>query len=137
MVKGRNEPIAIARVAHVIASVKGITVEEVCEAYAVTGFWCFVLPANNFLIVLGITRSVCLDWVRSPLDCSSWTSCYGLGISTFSFNRAYLSLYTFIFIFRPMSSTSCLFVYRSLYSQDTVWYFENSSVGWSCLLIHM
>ncbi|KAF4766831.1 hypothetical protein HAV15_010387 [Penicillium sp. str.  len=32
MVKGRNEPIAIARVAHVIASVKGITVEEVCEA---------------------------------------------------------------------------------------------------------
>ncbi|KAJ5502198.1 hypothetical protein N7463_005072 [Penicillium fimorum] len=32
MVKGRNEPVAIARVAHVIASVKGITVEEVCEA---------------------------------------------------------------------------------------------------------
>ncbi|KAJ5790509.1 uncharacterized protein N7518_007520 [Penicillium psychrosexuale] len=31
MVKGRNEPVAIARVAHVIASVKGITVEEVCE----------------------------------------------------------------------------------------------------------
>lgn len=102
MVKGRNEPIAIARVAHVIASVKGITVEEVCEAYAVTGFWCFVLSANIFLIVLGITRSACLDWVRSPLDCSSWTSCYGLGISTFSFNIVYSSLYTFIFIFRPM-----------------------------------
>ncbi|KAJ5214396.1 hypothetical protein N7449_001565 [Penicillium cf. viridicatum] len=32
MVKGRNEPVAIARVAHVIASVKDITVEEVCEA---------------------------------------------------------------------------------------------------------
>ncbi|KAJ5812236.1 TatD family [Penicillium riverlandense] len=32
MVKGRNEPVAIARVAHVIAKVKGITVEEVCEA---------------------------------------------------------------------------------------------------------
>ncbi|KAK6819783.1 hypothetical protein RU639_007190 [Aspergillus parasiticus] len=32
MVKGRNEPIAIAHVAHVIAMVKGITVEEVCEA---------------------------------------------------------------------------------------------------------
>jgi TatD DNase family protein len=32
MVKGRNEPVAIARVAHVIANVKGITVEEVCEA---------------------------------------------------------------------------------------------------------
>ncbi|CAI7645926.1 unnamed protein product [Penicillium manginii] len=32
MVKGRNEPVAIARVAHVIAQVKGITVEEVCEA---------------------------------------------------------------------------------------------------------
>ncbi|KAJ5176303.1 Deoxyribonuclease Tat-D [Penicillium canariense] len=32
MIKGRNEPMAIARVAHVIASVKGISVEEVCEA---------------------------------------------------------------------------------------------------------
>ncbi|KAL4978056.1 hypothetical protein BDW66DRAFT_130888 [Aspergillus desertorum] len=32
MVKGRNEPIAIAQVAHVIAGIKGITVEEVCEA---------------------------------------------------------------------------------------------------------
>lgn len=32
MVKGRNEPVAIARVAHVIASVKDISVEEVCEA---------------------------------------------------------------------------------------------------------
>ncbi|KAJ5081576.1 TatD family [Penicillium alfredii] len=32
MVKGRNEPVAIARVAHVIAMVKGISVEEVCEA---------------------------------------------------------------------------------------------------------
>ncbi|KAJ5191033.1 Deoxyribonuclease Tat-D [Penicillium cinerascens] len=32
MVKGRNEPVAIARVAHVIAQVKGISVEEVCEA---------------------------------------------------------------------------------------------------------
>ncbi|BCR85142.1 3'-5'-exodeoxyribonuclease [Aspergillus chevalieri] len=32
MVKGRNEPVAIVQVAHVIASVKGISVEEVCEA---------------------------------------------------------------------------------------------------------
>ncbi|EAU34598.1 conserved hypothetical protein [Aspergillus terreus NIH2624] len=32
MIKGRNEPAAIAHVAHVIAQVKGITVEEVCEA---------------------------------------------------------------------------------------------------------
>ncbi|KAL4878564.1 hypothetical protein BJY04DRAFT_209238 [Aspergillus karnatakaensis] len=32
MVKGRNEPVAIAQVAHVIAGVKGISVEEVCEA---------------------------------------------------------------------------------------------------------
>jgi hypothetical protein len=137
MVKGRNEPIAIARVAHVIASVKGITVEEVCEAYAVTGFWCLVLPANIFLIVLGITRSACLDWVRRPLDCYSRTSCYGLDTSTFSFNIVYLSLYTFIFIFRLMPSTSCLFLYRLLYSQNTISYSESSSVGWACLLIHM
>lgn len=32
MIKGRNEPVAIANVAHVIARVKGISVEEVCEA---------------------------------------------------------------------------------------------------------
>jgi TatD DNase family protein len=32
MVKGRNEPCTIPLVAHVIAKVKGITVEEVCEA---------------------------------------------------------------------------------------------------------
>ncbi|THC88835.1 hypothetical protein EYZ11_011719 [Aspergillus tanneri] len=32
LVKGRNEPVAISHVAHVIAKVKGITVEEVCEA---------------------------------------------------------------------------------------------------------
>ncbi|KAJ5894964.1 hypothetical protein N7495_006655 [Penicillium taxi] len=32
MVKGRNEPVAISQVAHVIAAVKEISVEEVCEA---------------------------------------------------------------------------------------------------------
>lgn len=32
MVKGRNEPCTIPLVAHVVASVKGIGVEEVCEA---------------------------------------------------------------------------------------------------------
>lgn len=31
MVKGRNEPVAISHVAQVIANVKGISVEEVCE----------------------------------------------------------------------------------------------------------
>jgi TatD DNase family protein len=32
MVKGRNEPCNVPHVAHVIAKVKGIKVEEVCEA---------------------------------------------------------------------------------------------------------
>ncbi|PKX93104.1 3'-5'-exodeoxyribonuclease [Aspergillus novofumigatus IBT 16806] len=32
LVKGRNEPVAIAHVAHVIAKLKDITAEEVCEA---------------------------------------------------------------------------------------------------------
>lgn len=32
MVKGRNEPATIPHVAHVIAQVKGVTTEEICEA---------------------------------------------------------------------------------------------------------
>lgn len=35
MVKGRNEPVAIAHVAHVIAKLKNITTAEVCEAYVI------------------------------------------------------------------------------------------------------
>jgi TatD DNase family protein len=31
MVKGRNEPCAISQVAYVVAAVKGISVEEVCD----------------------------------------------------------------------------------------------------------
>jgi len=32
MVKGRNEPCTISRVAYCVANVKGIPVEEICEA---------------------------------------------------------------------------------------------------------
>jgi TatD DNase family protein len=32
LIKGRNEPVCISQVAYVIANVKGISVEEVCEA---------------------------------------------------------------------------------------------------------
>ena len=32
MVKGRNEPIGIVQVAHAVASIKGLSVEDVCEA---------------------------------------------------------------------------------------------------------
>ena len=32
MVKGRNEPVSISHVAHAIAKVKEIAVEEVCDA---------------------------------------------------------------------------------------------------------
>jgi len=32
MVKGRNEPATITQVAHAIASIKGLSVEAVCEA---------------------------------------------------------------------------------------------------------
>lgn len=32
MVKGRNEPVAITQVAHVVARVKGVSTQEVCEA---------------------------------------------------------------------------------------------------------
>jgi hypothetical protein len=33
MVKGRNEPACIVHVAHAVAKIKGLAVEEVCEAY--------------------------------------------------------------------------------------------------------
>lgn len=33
MVKGRNEPVTVIHVAHVIAKIKGLTTEEVAEAY--------------------------------------------------------------------------------------------------------
>jgi TatD DNase family protein len=36
MIKGRNEPVTISHVAQVVASVKGIAVEEVCNAYEAT-----------------------------------------------------------------------------------------------------
>lgn len=32
MVKGRNEPATISHVAHVIAKVKGLPIEEVCQS---------------------------------------------------------------------------------------------------------
>ncbi len=35
MVKGRNEPCTITHVAHAIANIKDVEVEEVCEAYVV------------------------------------------------------------------------------------------------------
>ncbi len=32
MVKGRNEPCTIDRIAKIVAGIKGVSVEEVCEA---------------------------------------------------------------------------------------------------------
>ena len=32
MVKGRNEPCTIERIAKIVAGIKGVTEEEVCEA---------------------------------------------------------------------------------------------------------
>ena len=48
MVKGRNEPVAIIHVAHVIASVKGISVEEVCEAYVLKA----ISQVHGFLLTV-------------------------------------------------------------------------------------
>jgi hypothetical protein len=67
MVKGRNEPVAIAQVAHVIAGVKGITVEEVCEA------WVFFpstdnSTANSHSSVRGPIRSRCSGWEKMLLS---------------------------------------------------------------------
>lgn len=48
MVKGRNEPVAIIHVAHVIASVKGISVEKVCEAYV----WKAISQVHEYLLTV-------------------------------------------------------------------------------------
>lgn len=47
MVKGRNEPVCIVQVAYAIASVKGVPVEEVCEAA-----W------SNSVAMFGLGKSV-------------------------------------------------------------------------------
>lgn len=52
MVKGRNEPVAIAHVAHVIAKIKDVSVEEVCEAYVLIPHFFFEIyfcSTTNFL----------------------------------------------------------------------------------------
>lgn len=46
MVKGRNEPVSLPRVAHVVAQVKGLPVEEICRAY-VSGLSIFHLLCDN------------------------------------------------------------------------------------------
>ena len=43
MVKGRNEPVTIMHVAHVVAKIKGISVEDLCEA------WVTIQPFSDSL----------------------------------------------------------------------------------------
>jgi hypothetical protein len=67
MVKGRNEPVSIPHVAYAIAQIKGITVEEVCEA------WVFLdsrisWPFINMFIEHGTTQSRCSDWATNTLS---------------------------------------------------------------------
>ncbi|KKY23885.1 putative deoxyribonuclease tatd [Phaeomoniella chlamydospora] len=50
MVKGRNEPVTIAHVAHAVAKIKGIPVEELCEAT-----W------NNSILMFGLGSSASLS----------------------------------------------------------------------------
>nr|POF16419.1 deoxyribonuclease tat-d [Quercus suber] len=62
MVKGRNEPCTITRVAWVVARVKGVTVGEVCEQYV----YHFAVSASssNSLLEHGTTRYVCLTLAK-------------------------------------------------------------------------
>lgn len=73
MVKGRNEPVAIAHVAHVIAKIKGVSVEEVCEAYVLNSFSSCFLDTNFFDLAHGTIRSKCLVWGRRVIDYLFWT----------------------------------------------------------------
>jgi TatD DNase family protein len=45
MVKGRNEPVSLPRVAHVVAKVKQLPIEQVCEAYV-------LLSSSSFHFVI-------------------------------------------------------------------------------------
>lgn len=62
MVKGRNEPCAIVRVAYAVAGVKGISVEEVAEAYVVLCFLlCLHVLSADPVTELGTTQYACSD----------------------------------------------------------------------------
>ena len=69
MVKGRNEPVAIAHVAHVIAKIKGVSVEEVCEAYVLVSLSSYCCSSTELgYLVHGTIRLRCLVWGRRAID---------------------------------------------------------------------
>ena len=68
MVKGRNEPATITHVAHVVAQVKEISIEEVCEQYVPPGLlathYCTSGLPLTFLLGRGVIRWKCLVLAR-------------------------------------------------------------------------
>jgi len=67
MVKGRNEPCEITQVAHVVAGIKEISVEEVCDAYVYHACLEEEKLADT-VTVRGETRYECSDSARQRLD---------------------------------------------------------------------
>jgi TatD DNase family protein len=74
MVKGRNEPCAITQVAHAIAAVKGVPVEEVCEAYVIQEIVCVgnILTLQQCLEELDTHVRFGRILVRFPGGCGSF-----------------------------------------------------------------
>nr|POE82293.1 deoxyribonuclease tat-d [Quercus suber] len=69
MVKGRNEPCTIARVAWVVAKVKGVTIEEICEQYVYHGMMSAGSGiSTDDILVHGATQFACSNWGRHCHD---------------------------------------------------------------------
>lgn len=71
MVKGRNEPVTIVHVAHVIAKIKNVSVEELCEAW---------VPLHPLLTLLIADAAKCMEKFYSNVrsrELSELNNCHG------------------------------------------------------------
>ena len=69
MVKGRNESASIPHVAHAIAKVKGVSIEEVCEAYVHTLLFGISTSHNILFDCNVLTMSLTIVHGTIPLKC--------------------------------------------------------------------
>ena len=82
MVKGRNEPCAIGRVAWAVAGIKGVGVEVVCEQWVMHDEGALWLVYADCFIVLGPTQYACLGLESRRFECAVRTALLGSNIIT-------------------------------------------------------